>query len=300
MSSRKRVSNIIRIDADELEQVIVSEIKKIEKDTERALKEKEREMKKQAKAALKEKERGMMKQAKAALKEKERAMKKQAKAALKEKELVMKKQAKAALKEKDKQRRQAIKQAEKKTKDEVKIRTEKARKKEQVKFEVNNKSISIMIKTAKRTAEFFGNKFKCINLCEVYIHMNGLMNPYTLEEVDDKYDLEAAIRGLMYESSPSSAQHWFRYGAPKEREQIAPCIFYNKSLATVNNEHGWKVSDSELKQKQREKEGYWSYMEEGSNAFYDWDEEKYGPLPTNDVLNAATVGRKVGTRGKKV
>ncbi len=281
MSSRKRASNVISIDMNKLEQLLVTEMKKIEKNSERALKEKEKELKKQAKNNLRE-------------------LKKQEKAALREKENELKKEAKAALREKDKQRREAIKRAQIKTKAELKTIAKNARKKEEVKFEVNCRSPSMIIKTAKMTAEFFGNKFSCTNFCEVYISKNGYMNPYTLEEVDENYDLEAAIRGIMYETSPSSAQHWFRYGLSKKREQIAPWLFYNKSLAIVNNAHGWKVSDSELKKAQRNNLGSWSYMEEGSQAFYDWDEDKYGPLPTKDVLKAATVGRKVGTRGNNV
>ena len=277
MSSRKRASNVISIDMNKLEQLLVTEMKKIEKNSERALKEKEKELKKQAKNNLRE-------------------LKKQEKAALREKENELKKEAKAALREKDKQRREAIKRAQIKTKAELKTIAKNARKKE----EVNCRSLSMIIKTAKMTAEFFGNKFSCTNFCEVYISKNGYMNPYTLEEVDENYDLEAAIRGIMYETSPSSAQHWFRYGLSKKREQIAPWLFYNKSLAIVNNAHGWKVSDSELKKAQRNNLGSWSYMEEGSQAFYDWDEDKYGPLPTKDVLKAATVGRKVGTRGNNV
>ena len=41
-------------------------------------------------------------------------------------------------------------------------------------------------------------------------------------------------------------------------------------------------------------------MADGAHALYDWNEEVYGPLPTEDMLHSAALNRKQGTRGKKV
>jgi len=120
-----------------------------------------------------------------------------------------------------------------------------------------------------------------------------------LEPVDEKYDIAAGIRGIMYETSPSSEQHWFRYGMQKVREQVAPWVFVNKQLAVVNDAFKWKVTTTDMAKARRRSKGLWSYMSSGSHAFYDWSLEEYGPLPTEEILKEAALGRKVGARGRK-
>lgn len=116
--------------------------------------------------------------------------------------------------------------------------------------------------------------------------MHGVINPYTLDEVESDYDLEAAIRGFIYESSPSSLQHWFRYGTRKSSAQVSPWIFANKELATINNNYGWKKTDSDMAREKRQNAGLWYYIDE-PNARFDWDEERFGPLPTREQLDQA-------------
>jgi hypothetical protein len=142
------------------------------------------------------------------------------------------------------------------------LQKEKDRKKKE-RYEVSKMSISRMIATALSlsldiqgfTASQFTNK---------YIEMYGLINPYTGEEMPASYDLHAAIRGLMYETSPSSSQHWFRYGMKKGTEQVAPWIFVNKELAEVNNRFDWMVSSPALKKAQRQDKGLWQFLPHGS------------------------------------
>lgn len=167
------------------------------------------------------------------------------------------------------------------------------------KYEIKDKSIAKMVQTAKALQREYPGGFTAKQLVKKYIELNGKINPYTLEVVDDKYDISAAIRGFMYETSPSSEQHWFRYGMQKVRDQVAPWLFYNKSLALVNNCFDWKVSTPEMSYYRRRNKGKWFIIDEGSNAYYSWDARKYGPLPSDEQLKNAS-NRKIGVRrGKK-
>ncbi len=183
-----------------------------------------------------------------------------------------------------------------------KLLKKKRNEKEKEKYEIKDKSLSVMFKTAKQAETIYPNGFTTKQFCEKYIEINGRINPYTLEEVDEFYDLSAAIRGFMYETSPSSEQHWFRYGMKKVRQQIAPWIFANKSLAIVNDRFGWKdvKSNPEILSARRRNKGIWIRITEGSNAYYDWNDEKYGPLPSEDILNIAARNRKIGKRKRKL
>jgi hypothetical protein len=170
----------------------------------------------------------------------------------------------------------------------------------QSKHEISPQALSNLIRTAKRVAAKRPNGFSVRRFVKTYIKRNGRINPYTLEEVEPEYDLAAAIRGIMYETSPSSQQHWFRYGMKKAREQIAPWVFANKELATTNHQYEWKVATKEMTAARRRNKGLWMFMPDGAHALYDWNEEVYGPLPTEELLQAAAVNRKQGARGKKV
>lgn len=171
-------------------------------------------------------------------------------------------------------------------------------KKQKEKYEIKDRSLSVMIRTAKRAELEYPNGFTTKQFCDLFKHINGSINPYTLQNVESDYDLNAAIRGFMYETSPSSEQHWFRYGIKKVREQVAPWIFANKNLAIVNDKFGWKdvKSNPEVLSERRKQKGLWVRIVEGSNAYYDWDNVKYGPLPQEEILEIASRNRKIGKR----
>lgn len=171
-------------------------------------------------------------------------------------------------------------------------------KKQKEKYEIKDRSISVMIVTAKHAESRYPNGFTTKEFCNLFKEKNGRINPYTLQAVESDYDLDAAIRGFMYETSPSSEQHWFRYGIKKVREQVAPWIFANKNLAVVNEKFGWKdvKSNPEVLSERRKQKGLWIRIVEGSNAYYDWDNVKYGPLPREEILEIASKNRKIGKR----
>jgi len=205
----------------------------------------------------------------------------------------------AARKQEKIKEKEVIKAVVARERQKMKATFEKKIKKTYHKHEVQSESLKNIIQVARRTQEMYPEGFTTKQITQKYIELHGRKNPYTLEDVDDKYDLHAGIRGLMYETSPSSEQHWFRYGIQKVREQVAPWIFANKKLAIVNNQFGWKVSTPEMSVARRQNKGLWTYMIDGSHAFYDWSEEKYGPLPTEEVLTEAAKNRRIGVRGSK-
>ena len=239
-----------------------------------ARKREAQEAKKEQKRAAKEQERA----AKKAAKEQERAFKVSEK--VKQKELIL-----------------AIRAHEK---EKLKARIEKQTLKKNRKYEIQTKTLANLIPAAKEASNQYPSGFTPRQFADIYISLYGKMNPYTLEPVDDKYDIYAAIRGIMYETSPSSEQHWFRYGMQKVREQVAPWVFFNKQLAIVNDAFEWKVTTREMAKSRRQNKGLWNYMTSGSHAFYDWSSQKYGPLPSEEILKAASMERKVGVRGRSV
>lgn len=168
---------------------------------------------------------------------------------------------------------------------------------EMAKIRIKERSIRKMFRTAKALQRECPDGFTPKQLVQKYIELNGEINPYTLEIVSNDYDIDAAIRGFMYETSPSSQQHWFKYGVRKERNEIAPWLFYNKELAIVNNQFDWRVSTPEMAAERRRCKGKWFVLEDGPNTYYDWNTEIYGPLPTNVQLKNAS-RRKSGFRSK--
>jgi hypothetical protein len=244
-----------------------------------------------------------------ARKEKNRAekeMRKQVKLLEKEnqrKEKADKKKEKQLLKEiailergRDQRRIQVEKEKAKIVKENDKKEKETKRKRKQ---EITRFAIGKMLLTASALSQIHPNGFYARDLTNKYVEMHGNINPYTLEAADDKYDTHAAIRGFMYETSPSSTQHWFRYGIKKVREEIAPWIFVNKELAIVNNSFEWKVSTKEMKKMQRHDKGKWKLLPGGSQAYYLWSDEMYGPMPTEEQLETAKQSRKRGVRRGK-
>ena len=167
-----------------------------------------------------------------------------------------------------------------------------------IRYEIRHKSILNMKQIAKELNQTYPEGFTPKQLTDLYINTYGNISPYTLEPVNIDYDISAAIRGIMEEMSPSSCQHWFRYGAKKDASQIAPWLFANKQLAIVNHSFGWNVTTKEMASARRQNKGKWVYIAEGTNSMLDWPVEKYGPLPTIQMLNEAAIGRKIGVRRK--
>jgi hypothetical protein len=139
------------------------------------------------------------------------------------------------------------------------------------------------------SASIFTNKFR-----EIY----GNMNVWTGELNDNDYDTNAGIRSLLYEMSPSSSQHWFKYGIGHKEKEVAKWYFINKSLAILNNKYEWKNTTAGTGRGGRKEKGNWIYQPYLFKEF--WSVENYGPLPTEEMLVNAKLGRRIGVRGAKV
>ena len=233
-----------------------------------------------------------------------KAIKQAEKEALKVAEKEAKKEAKA-IKQAEREIIKKIKDAERagmiKGKQMERERLLKNQLKKQVKHEIHEKALSKMVKVAKQLERDNPDGFTITQCVNEYIKQHGKINPYTLELIEEgsKYDISAAIRGFIYETSPSSSQHWFRYGYKKVREQVAPWIFANKELAMINENYGWVATTPGMASDKRNNIGKWRMIIDGSIAYYDWDMEKYGPLPSEDVLTLAETNRKKGVRKGK-
>jgi hypothetical protein len=168
-------------------------------------------------------------------------------------------------------------------------------------YEVSRRSLARMFKAVNECARLFPDGWTTSQFTKNYMEMFPNVHPYTGEELDTdtKYDIKASIRGLMYETSPSSTQHWFRYGLLKKSEEIAPWFCYNKALAVANNIHGWKLTTSDVSIERRREKGKWFILKDGSNSLYNWSDEIYGPLPTPDILSEAAQNRPTGVRKAK-
>lgn len=90
----------------------------------------------------------------------------------------------------------------------------------------------------------FKGLFKIEEFVTKYKRMYGNTNPHTLKDVDVNYNLDASIRSKFYELSPSSQQHWYRYGTFHDVPQRM--LFVNKELAKVNDMFQWKKTTPEL------------------------------------------------------
>ena len=271
------------------------------KEAERLAKQREKEAERLAKQQVKEAERLSKQQERETLK----LAKQQEKEAFKLAKQQEKEASKLA-KQREKEAEKLIRTREEKAahtavlreRERVKELAEKKAVKKRERYEVQTKSIGNMVKVAKQMAITRPNGFTTSQFTKKYISMFPNINPYTLDPIDDdEYDINAAIRGLIYETSPSSEQHWFRYGHQKVREQVAPWIFVNKNLAIVNDTFQWKETTNEIATARRQNKGLWKLIPDGSLAFYDWNEEEYGPLPSEEILNEAAKDRKIGVRG---
>ena len=163
--------------------------------------------------------------------------------------------------------------------------------KETARFEAFNRMIQVGIALHKThldgfTTAQFVDKFK-----QIYGNINawtGVVNP-------DHYDGDAGVRSLIYEMSPSSAQHWFKYGMKKNSYQVAPWSFVNKKLADLNHQYEWMVTTAGTGR--AKSKGTWKFVFHLSRD--NWDNELFGPLPEDDTLLKAINQRKIGKQNKK-
>jgi len=252
--------------------------------TTRQEKQRERECKKQAKLEKKERAK-QAKQVKEAANAEKKERAKQAKQ-VKEAANAEKKE-KKALAEAAKAEKKALAEAKKAEKDSEK-------------YEVRKKSLELLLDAGKKAASIRQNgEFTTGELEEAYKQMNPNINPYTLSECDyDRYDINAAIRGIMYETSPSSQQHWFRYGCQKNHQQVAPWLFANKNLAMVNKHYKWKNTTSEIATTRRQNKGLWQLILVDTSLGE--LPEEYGEIPSAEMLNEASQNRKKNMRKKAI
>jgi hypothetical protein len=95
--------------------------------------------------------------------------------------------------------------------------------------------------------------------------------------------------------SPSSAQHWFKYGMKKNSYQVAPWSFVNKKLADLNHEYQWLVTTAGTCR--AKSKGTWKFVFHLSRD--NWDNELFGHLPEDDTLLKAINQRKIGKQNQK-
>jgi hypothetical protein len=276
--------------------------KLMEKERIKAEKLASKERIKAEKLALKERE----KAEKLALKEREKAEK----LALKEREQFRKlmekeriKAEKLASKEREKAEKlitqNVFEMGIKEGKKQEKKKQQKKIERDAEKFEIKKESIEKLVIVARQLQQNYREDtgFRVGDICEKYIELHGNINPYSTKPAEDGYDIRAAIRGLIYESSPSSLQHWFRFGERKGNQQISPWIFANKDVAIINNNYGWQKTSNDMINEKRQSIGRWLVITE-NNPQFGWNEDKYGPLPTNEQLSQCEQSgeRRVGIR----
>jgi len=137
--------------------------------------------------------------------------------------------------------------------------------------------------------------FTTAQFVEKYKQMYGNINAWSGVVNPEDYDGDASIRSLIYEMSPSSAQHWFKYGMKKNSYQVAPWSFVNKKLADLNHEYEWMVTTAGTGR--AKSKGTWKFVFHLSRD--NWDNELFGPLPEDDTLLKAINQRKIGKQNQK-
>lgn len=119
-------------------------------------------------------------------------------------------------------------------------------------------------------------------------------------ELDQKKEhTHAGIRSFVGECSPSSAQHWFKYGIRRSAGEIAPWLFVNQQLAELNSTCEWKVTEEGKRNGRNSNGGKWIFVADLLDKKENWPVELYGPLPTEDQLTEAANGRLVGRKNAR-
>lgn len=163
--------------------------------------------------------------------------------------------------------------------------------KETQRFEAFHRMIQVGIALHKTHID----GFTTAQFVEKYKQMYGNMNAWTGDANPDDYDGDASIRSLIYEMSPSSAQHWFKYGIKKNSYQVAPWSFVNKQLADLNHEYQWLVTTKGTGR--AKSKGTWKFVFHLSRD--NWNTELFGHLPDEETLLNATYLRKIGKQNQK-
>ena len=128
----------------------------------------------------------------------------------------------------------------------------------------------------------------------------GKINIWTRAINDDNYDDMASIRSLIYEMSPSSMQHYFKYGKPhlgglNPPGLNTPICFVNKELANKNEEYEWrKVDGSGTGRNTKAVRRCWHFVDNLDKN--QWNVVEYGPLPRLEHLREASDDRAKGDR----
>ena len=216
------------------------------------------------------------------------------KLALKAVEKVRKNAEKAEKIEKEKLRKNGIKEGKELHKRIYKKKMEK----EEGNFEIKRDAFMKIFKVAQQLdIETPNQGYTINNIVEKYIELHGHITPYKMMRPLEDYDINAAIRAIVYESSPSSMQHWFRYGKRKSARKVCPWIFANKNLAIINNKYNWRKTTNKMTTDKKNDTGLWYYIKERDIEF-SWKEDKYGPLPSREQLIAAEESgeRVIGVR----
>lgn len=163
--------------------------------------------------------------------------------------------------------------------------------KETKRFEAFNRMVQVGIALHKTHLD----GFTTAQFVEKFKQMYGNINAWTGDTNPEDYDGDASIRSLIYEMSPSSAQHWFKYGMKKNSYQVAPWSFVNKKLADLNHEYQWMVTTAGTGR--AKSKGTWKFVFHLSRD--NWDNELFGPLPEDDTLLNAINQRKIGKQNQK-
>ena len=158
--------------------------------------------------------------------------------------------------------------------------------KETKRFEAFHRMIQVGI--ALHKAHIDG--FTTAQFVDKYKQLYGNVNAWSGEMNPPDYDGDASVRSLIYEMSPSSAQHWFKYGLKKYSYQVAPWSFVNKQLADLNDEYQWMVTTKGTGR--AKSKCTWKFVFHLSRD--NWNNELFGPLPDEQTLINATHLRKIG------
>lgn len=126
----------------------------------------------------------------------------------------------------------------------------------------------------------------------LFIREYGLIAPFTGKPIEDPVAVCAGLRSLISEMSPSSCQQWYKYGSKRRDGEVAPWHFVNKKLAIMNNKLEW--AKTLVGTGRAGNHGLWTF--EPVLRRDTWDDSLYGPLPTEEQLEAGRTGRGIGAR----
>lgn len=195
--------------------------------------------------------------------------------------------------ERAKEARERVKENARIAREELKEREKRERIhiKETQRFESFNRMIQVGIALHKTHID----GFTTAQFVEKYKQLYGNINAWSGETNPDDYEGDASIRSLIYEMSPSSAQHWFKYGMKKNSYQVAPWSFVNKQLADLNHEYKWLVTTKGTGRSKSK--GTWKFVFHLSRD--NWNTELFGHLPDDETLLNATNQRKIGKQNQQ-